>query len=60
VKFFYDTRWHEDVSSLSSEWLIHNICLNTTADLSEKGEFIGNPTECAMLNFYENSDHRKL
>lgn len=59
VKFFYDTRWHEDVSSLSSEWLIHNICLNTTADLSEKGEFIGNPTECAMLNFYENSDHRR-
>ncbi|BCN32329.1 calcium-translocating P-type ATPase, PMCA-type [Anaeromicropila herbilytica] len=55
VANFYDDTWHEKASDLSSEWLIHNICLNTTADISKEGTFIGNPTECAMLNFYEAS-----
>lgn len=46
---------HTDASKLTNEYLTHNICLNTTADLGDDGEFIGNPTECAMLNFYEAS-----
>lgn len=59
VGSFYDTVWHERASELSSSWLIHNICLNTTADIGEDGTFIGNPTECALLNFYEKSVERK-
>jgi Ca2+-transporting ATPase len=59
VSAFYDNKWHEKPSELSSNWIIHNICLNTTADISQDGTFIGNPTECAMLNFYERSDIRK-
>ena len=52
---FYDNEWHEDPSELTCTHLIHNICLNTTADIGEKGEFIGNASECAMLNFYKKS-----
>lgn len=59
VGVFYDTAWHKDSASLTSGWLIHNICLNTTADIGEDGTFIGNPTECALLSFYEKSDGRK-
>lgn len=59
VSAFYDGKWSEKPSNLSSDWLVHNICLNTTADISKEGKFIGNPTECAMLNFYENSEIRK-
>lgn len=60
VTGFYDSKWNERTSALSSEWLTHNICLNTTADLAEDGSFIGNPIECAVLNFYEQSDARKM
>jgi Ca2+-transporting ATPase len=59
VGAYYGTAWHENVSGLSSEWLAHNICLNTTADIGEDGTFIGNPTECALLTFYENSAIKK-
>lgn len=59
VNAFYDTDFHTDTKTVSSNWLIHNICLNTTADIGKDGIFIGNPTECAMLNFYEKSDERK-
>lgn len=59
VSAFYDNRWHEKTSELSSNWIVHNVCLNTTADISQDGTFIGNPTECAMLNFYERSEERK-
>lgn len=59
VTGFYDNDWHEDTTTLTSSWLTHNICLNTVADIGEDGAFIGNPTECAMLNFYENSSIRK-
>lgn len=59
VGAFYDTAWHTDASVLSSPWLIHNICLNTTAGLGENGAFIGNPTECALLHFYERSKGRE-
>lgn len=56
VSAFYDGTWKEKTKDLASDWLIHNICLNTTADISQDGSFIGNPTECAMLNFYQQSD----
>lgn len=59
VGAFYDWAWHRDTSKLTSSWLIHNVCLNTTADIGENGTFIGNPTECALLNFYEKSAERK-
>lgn len=59
VGAFYDAGWHTRQSDLSSTWLIHNICLNTTADIDQDSTFIGNPTECAMLNFYESSSIRK-
>lgn len=55
VRGFYDFEMHTDASKLTNEYLTHNICLNTTADLGDGGKFIGNPTECAMLNFYEAS-----
>lgn len=53
---FYDQSLHNDCSKLSDDNLINNICINTTADLGAKSEFIGNPTECAMLAFYEQSN----
>ena len=56
VSAFYDDSWKEKTSDLNSDWLVHNICLNTTADIASDGSFIGNPTECAMLNFYQKSD----
>lgn len=58
VKSFYDTAWHKEANELSNEYLTHNICLNTTADIGDKGEFIGNPTECAMLNFFNASSKK--
>lgn len=60
VSAYYDGQWHEKSDDLSADWLVHNICLNTTADISQDGTFIGNPTECAMLNFYEKSPARKM
>lgn len=56
---YYDTAWHNDTAALHSSWLVHNICLNTTADIGPDGRFIGNPTEGALLNFYENSQARR-
>lgn len=55
VRYFYDSEVHENPADLINDWLVHNICLNTSADLGDNGEFIGNPTECAMLNFFEAS-----
>lgn len=60
VGAFYDGEWHSNPSELTSKALIHNICLNTTADLGADGAFIGNPTECAMLGFYERSRGRAI
>lgn len=59
VSAYYDTQWRDKPDHLSSDWLIHNICLNTTADIAPDGTFIGNPTECAMIRFYEQSDARQ-
>lgn len=58
VSAYFDNEWHDSATELDSDWLVHNVCLNTTADISLEGSFIGNPTECAMLNFYENSKAR--
>lgn len=60
VGAFYDGEWHSNPSELTSEDLVHNICLNTTADIGMDGTFIGNPTECAMLGFYERSRGRAI
>lgn len=59
VGAFYDSTWHKDTAELACGLLVHNICLNTTADIGEDGTFIGNPTECALLNFYEKSAERQ-
>lgn len=59
VGAFYDSAWHKDTAELACGLLVHNICLNTTADIGEDGTFIGNPTECALLNFYEKSAERQ-
>lgn len=59
VSSYYDSKFHKYPPEFSSDWMAHNICLNSTADVSQDGSFIGNPTECAMLNFYEQSDARK-
>lgn len=56
VRAFYDTQWHREPAQLQNEYLTHNICLNTTADLAPDDGFIGNPTECAMLRFFEQAD----
>lgn len=56
VRAFYDGRLHKDCRELSSRHLVENICINATADLGAQGQFIGNPTECAMLRFYEESN----
>jgi len=58
VRSFYDTALRADPAGLTSLPLIRNICLNSTADLGSGGQFIGNPTECALLTFYERSEGR--
>lgn len=58
VRAFYDQEWHTNPTELSGNYFAHNVCLNTTADIGEDGTFIGNPTECALLQFYENSKER--
>jgi Ca2+-transporting ATPase len=35
---------------IKDENVLRNICVNSTAELGEKGLFIGNPTECALLS----------
>lgn len=60
VRAFYDTQWHKEAAALQNEYLTHNICLNTTADLAPDGGFIGNPTECAMLRFFEQAEEQAM
>ena len=40
--------------------MLFRSCINTTAEISNKGEFIGNPSECAMLMFYEESRKKDI
>lgn len=58
VRYYYDSTFHENCNDFQDSHLIHNICLNTTADLGDNDKFIGNPTECAMLYLYEHSNCR--
>lgn len=37
------------MGNIESEDILKNICINSTADIGIEGEFIGNPTECALL-----------
>lgn len=60
VRAFYDTAVHEDISEPASPALLHNICLNTMAELGEDGGFLGNPSECAMLAFYNSAQARNF
>ncbi len=39
------------------EELLENFCVNSTADINEALEFIGNPTECALLVSAKNNDY---
>ena len=50
------------VGSVTDPLILRNICLNSTADISPDGTFIGNPTECAMLTAAEKSgwNYREL
>lgn len=50
------------MSDLDSVYLIHNICLNTTSNVrfsDNHHEFIGNPTEGALLAAYEKSNTKE-
>ena len=47
-------------SEIDSLYLLHNFCLNSTADLAEDGTFIGNPTEGALLTAAKASGHNYL
>ncbi len=46
---------NEKENQLSND-LIENFCINSTADINEKLEFIGNPTECALLVYVKNNN----
>lgn len=59
VRSYFDKTLHQNCTDVNNPFLIRNICLNSTAQLGKNGEFIGNPTECAMLKFYENSSYKK-
>ncbi len=59
VVSFYDSNNHTCVSEFNNQHLMYNICTNTTADLGEEEQFIGNPTECALLYLYEHSEIKK-
>lgn len=37
------------INEVKNEYILKNICVNSTADLGEGGLFLGNPTECSML-----------
>lgn len=46
----------KEVESKNLRPLLENFALNSTADLSQNGDFIGNPTECALLAFAKKLD----
>lgn len=43
------------IGEINDAILLRNICLNSTADIGANGEFIGNPTECALLTAAQKS-----
>lgn len=56
------------IGNITNEIILHNICVNSTADIGAEGAFIGNPTECALLvaagksgwNYHEHRNHATL
>ncbi len=53
---YYDTSWHSKMEENISQYLIDNICINSSADIDIQDKeirFLGNPTESAMLAFYQ-------
>lgn len=57
VMGYYDNDgWHEEMQEDISPYLTTNICVNSSADIDIDGDdvkFLGNPTESAMLAFYQ-------
>lgn len=52
VKNLYENKKVIEPNKIANKFLIDNICINSTADVhfdGEKAEFVGNPTECAMI-----------
>ena len=47
-------------SAIQNLYLLHNFCLNSTADISAEGRFIGNPTEGALLAAAQAAGHDYL
>lgn len=52
---YYDSTMHDNTKQFDNIDIMHNICINSTADIARDGRFLGNPTECAMLNLYQQS-----
>ena len=57
VMGYYDDKgWHQEMEEDISHYLTTNICVNSSADIDIDGDdvkFLGNPTESAMLAFYQ-------
>lgn len=54
--YYDDTGWHTEMQDDISSYLTTNICVNSSADIDIDGDnvkFLGNPTESAMLAFYQ-------
>ena len=52
VKNLYENRTVIEPNKITNQYLINNICINSTADVhfdGKKAEFVGNPTECALI-----------
>ena len=52
VKNLYEKRTVIEPNKITNKFLIDNICINSTADVhfdGKKAEFVGNPTECALI-----------
>lgn len=60
VREYFDEKMHSDTCGKLKKDMAVNICINSTADISSDGKFLGNPTECALLSFYEASENRKV
>ena len=56
VKGYYDKMWHYEFNEAISKYFVNNVCVNSSADIDideKEIKFMGNPTESAMLAFYQ-------
>ncbi len=37
------------LGEMENDWVLQNLCVNSTADIGPDGAFLGSPTECALL-----------